>query len=50
MPRERYWIGRVGALYCDTPGKHVRILTLCLNDPEQGPVVLLPIVRVGETD
>lgn len=35
-----------GRLYYDTAYRHVRILSFCLDDPEQSCVVKLPIFEV----
>lgn len=36
-----------GGVYCAHRGGWARIVDFCLDDPEQGPVVALPIFRVG---
>lgn len=37
-----------GHLYEDTrAGSRLHILSFCLDDPQQGPVVILPIIGVG---
>ncbi len=35
-----------GRLYRDACGSRVQILSFCLDDPDQGPVVELPIFMV----
>lgn len=40
-----------GRLYEDTrAGSRLHILSFCLDDPQQGPVVTLPIISVGVLD
>lgn len=36
-----------GRLYFDHSGGRTRVLSFCLDDPAQGPVVELPIFAVG---
>jgi len=38
-----------GHLYYDRAGNRSRILSFCLDDPEQGPVVIVPIFPIGVT-
>ncbi len=42
MRREHYMRG--GMLFAHCRGAEMRILSFCIDDPEQGPVVMLPIV------
>lgn len=38
-----------GALYYDTrAGSRLRVTSFCVDDPEQGPIVTLPIVQLRE--
>ncbi len=43
-----HYVLRNGMLFESGAGRWLRILSLCLDDPEQGPVVTLPIFSVGK--
>lgn len=57
MPTCRYvrYDGRIatykmlgGCLYLDSPGgQRSRVLSFCLDDPDQGPVVAVPIFNIS---
>lgn len=48
--KNRWHIYRLisGRLYLDGPGLRTRIVSFCLDHPEQGPVIELPIFRLTE--
>lgn len=49
--RVRVHLGSGGEVYEDDRfGGRRRILSYCLDDPRQGPVVLLPIFPVGASE
>lgn len=48
MSLPRYYM-RKGMLFCMDRGSERRILSFCIDDPDQGPVVWLPIIPVRGT-
>ncbi len=48
MPIHGNYYAIRGQLYYDTPGHRKHILDFCLDDPEQGAVVELPLCPVPD--